>query len=433
MDRQLQEKMMLGSMICDPNICDDAASLLKASHFSNPLHQQIYNTAQSLRVNAAHVDAHSILSSMMVTDDQAVVEYVFGLDTMGDPPNWKLYADRIRAAARLEGIQTALKAAQVCVEVACLDNPDEAQRRVLALVNGAMASESEACVYTAFDAAKSAIEQFAKAHEGEDLGIMCDIKSVDDALGGFKANELYVFAGRPGMGKTTFAMNIAEAAARKTGVLFFSLEMGKQQIGSKVVSALGAVNTKPLRRGVADPGTIERAVQAAHSARDLKLKFVQDPYVQLSGIAARCRQEKAAGGELGMVIVDYLQLMTEKGENRAAEVGAISRGLKLLAVEMGVPVIALAQLNRKLESRENKRPIMSDLRDSGSIEQDADVIGFLYRESEYIDGADPTESELILGKFRMEGKCTVRLRFKGAESRFSEYHGTYRPYTREAM
>ncbi|BAQ84321.1 replicative DNA helicase (TIGR00665) [uncultured Mediterranean phage uvMED] len=435
MDRSLQEQIVLGSMICDPSVCDSVASILKPSHFKTKRHQEIYSTAQALRVRGEHVDAHSILSTMLTEEDKTLVDYVFSLDVKGDPYNWEMYANRVLNAHRLDAMSTALTAAKVCVDVASLDYPEEAQNRVMALVNAATATQGKSgSSYTAFEAASAAIEQFRRAFEGESLGLECGIPSVDEALGGFKENELYIVAGRPGMGKTTFAMNVAEEVAKTKTVLFISLEMGKHQVGSKLISQLARLDTKGLRRGKADPQTIERAVHAANSSKDLKLKFIQQANITVEGIAARARQEIAAGGELGMVVVDYLQLMTtDDNETRAVEVGKVSRGLKLLAIELGIPVIALAQLNRKVEQRENKRPFMSDLRDSGSIEQDADVIMFLYRESEYTPSADPTEAELILAKFRMETKGTIKLRFCGEESRFKEYHETYAPYRREAM
>lgn len=435
MDRSLQEQIVLGSMICDPSVCDSVASILKPSHFKTKRHQEIYSTAQALRVRGEHVDAVSIISTIMAEEDKAFVSYVFSLDVKGDPCNWEMYANRVLNAHRLDAMSTALTAAKVCVDVASLDYPEEAQDRVMALVNAAMATQGKRSTsYTAFEAASAAIEQFRRAFEGEAPGVECGISSVDEAMGGFKQNELYIVAGRPGMGKTTFAMNVAEEVAKTKTVLFISLEMGKNQVGSKLISQIARLNTRPLSRGKADPQTIERAVHAANSSKDLKLKFIQQQKITVEGIAARARQETAAGGDLGMVIVDYLQLITtDDKQSRTIEVGKLSRGLKALAMELDVPVVALAQLNRKTDGRENKRPFMSDLRDSGSIEQDADVIMFLYRESEYTPSADPTEAELIFAKMRMDKKVTVKLRFCGEESRFKEYYETYAPYRREAM
>lgn len=256
-------------------------------------------------------------------------------------------------------------------------------------------------------------------------GISTGFKDFDKLTTGLHAGELIVIAGRPSMGKTSFAMNIAEYAAIKSekSVLVFSMEMSGEDLATRMLSSIGRVDQNKLRTGNmadADWARISSAVVTLNSA---KLYIDESP--SLSPIELRARARRIAReSDLGLIVIDYLQLMRLSGhvENRTAEISEISRSLKALAKELKVPVIALSQLNRSLEQRPNKRPIMSDLRESGAIEQDADLIAFIYRDEVYNeDTPDKGFAEIILGKHRNGPIGTLRLTFVGHCTRFDNF------------
>ncbi|MCB1727310.1 MAG: replicative DNA helicase, partial [Gammaproteobacteria bacterium] len=215
-------------------------------------------------------------------------------------------------------------------------------------------------------------------------GVPTGFTDFDAKTSGLQKSDLIIVAGRPSMGKTTFAMNIAENVAVATGlpVAVFSMEMPGEALTMRMISSLGRVNQQAVRSGKLEDDDWPRVTSAVNILNNTKLFIDDTPALTPTELRARCRRLTKENGQLGLVVIDYLQLMQapESGENRATEISAISRALKALAKELNVPVIALSQLNRSLEQRPNKRPVMSDLRESGAIEQDADVIVFIYRD-----------------------------------------------------
>ncbi|MCP5142234.1 MAG: replicative DNA helicase [Gammaproteobacteria bacterium] len=247
----------------------------------------------------------------------------------------------------------------------------------------------------------------------------------DDRTSGMQAGDLVIVAGRPSMGKTTFAMNIAEHAVMKEyPVLVFSMEMPADQLAMRMMSSLGRIDQHKLRTGQLHDDDWPRITSAINMLQDKKLLIDDTPAMSPTEVRARARRVKREHG-LGMIVLDYIQLMrgsSEHAENRATEISEISRSLKALAKELEVPVIALSQLNRSLEQRPNKRPVMSDLRESGAIEQDADVIVFIYRDEVYNpESADKGTAEIIIGKQRNGPIGTVRLTFLGKYTRFENW------------
>ena len=248
---------------------------------------------------------------------------------------------------------------------------------------------------------------------------------------GLQAGDLIIIAGRPSMGKTTFAMNIAEAVAigAKLPVAIFSLEMPARALVLRMTSSLGSIDQSELRKGEIKGENERRKLTIAVSQLQTAPIYIDDgSNLTATDLRARVRRLKSDVGELGLVLVDYLQLMQlpdSKNDNRAALVGEISRALKLLAKEMEVPVIALSQLSRQVENRPNKRPIMSDIRESGAIEQDADVIMFVYRDEVYNpDSPEKGIAEILIGKQRNGPIGTVKLSFQGQYLRFNDLaHG----------
>jgi len=261
-------------------------------------------------------------------------------------------------------------------------------------------------------------------------GVPTGWDSFDEMTSGLQKGDLVIVAGRPSMGKTSFAMNIAEHAAIKGGVptAVFSMEMPGEQLAMRMLSSLGRIDQHKIRTGKLEDEDWPRLTSAVGILAEAPLFIDDTPALSPNDLRARARRLSREHG-LGLVVIDYLQLMQVYGtkENRTNEISEISRSLKALAKELEVPVIALSQLNRGLEQRPNKRPIMSDLRESGAIEQDADVIAFIYRDEVYNeDSPDKGTAEIIIGKQRNGPIGTTRLTFLGQFTRFENFiHDIY--------
>jgi len=256
-------------------------------------------------------------------------------------------------------------------------------------------------------------------------GVPTGFHDLDKMTSGLQPGDLVVLAARPSMGKTAFAINIAEHVALNEGlpVAVFSMEMGAAQLAVRVVGSIGRVDQGHLRTGKLTDEEWPRLTEAIERLRTVSLHIDETPGLTPSELRANSRRLARQCGKLGLIVVDYLQLMSgssgSDGDNRATELGEISRGLKMLAKELQCPVIALSQLNRGVEQRTDKRPMMSDLRESGAIEQDADIIMFIYRDDYYNkDSKDPGVAEIIIGKQRNGPTGTVRLAFLKPLTRF---------------
>ena len=259
-------------------------------------------------------------------------------------------------------------------------------------------------------------------------GVPTGFKDLDDMTSGLQAGDLVIVAGRPSMGKTSLAMNIAESAAlgSKLPVAIFSMEMPGELLAMRMMSSLGRINAHKVRTGKLEDDDWPRLTHAIGLLAEAPIFIDDTPALTPLELRTRARRLKREHG-LGLIVVDYLQLMEapESSENRATEISGITRSLKGLAKELSVPVMALSQLNRSLEQRPNKRPVMSDLRESGAIEQDADVIFFIYRDEVYNeDSQDKGTAEIIIGKQRNGPTGKVKLTFLGEYTRFENYINT---------
>ena len=266
-------------------------------------------------------------------------------------------------------------------------------------------------------------------------GVPTGFFDLDRMTSGMQAGDLIVLAARPSMGKTALAINIAENVALKEGlpVAVFSMEMGASQLAIRIVGSIGRIDQTRLRTGKLLDEEWPRLTEAVERLRNVSLSIDETPGLTPSELRANARRLARSCGKLGLVVVDYLQLMTgssgSDGDNRATELGEISRGLKMLAKELQCPVIALSQLNRGVEQRTDKRPMMSDLRESGAIEQDADVIMFIYRDDYYNkDSKEPGVAEIIIGKQRNGPTGTVKLTFLKPITKFESYAGPSSDY-----
>ncbi len=259
-------------------------------------------------------------------------------------------------------------------------------------------------------------------------GVATGFTDLDDMTAGLQPGDLIIVAGRPSMGKTAFSLNMAEnvAVVDKLPTLIFSMEMGGTQIAQRLLGSVSKVDAHKLRTGQVDNRDWDKLATALGKLNDAPLHIDETPALNSLELRSRARRVwRQYGNQLGLIVVDYIQLMSSvdgNGENRATEISEISRNLKSLAKELHVPVIALSQLNRSLEQRPNKRPVMSDLRESGAIEQDADVILFIYRDEVYNkDSPAAGTAEIIIGKQRNGPIGTVTLTFVGKHTRFESY------------
>ena len=276
---------------------------------------------------------------------------------------------------------------------------------------------------------KEHLEALSK-NDKDITGIATGFYDFDKATSGLHANELIIIAARPAMGKTAFALNVAVNAAISSGknVAIFNLEMGAEQLMLRMISSKGAVEGSKLKTGRLSHDDWKKVNGAMSELAEATIFIEDTPGITIGEIRAKCRRLATQGNGLGLVLIDYLQLISGGpgyGNNRQQEVSDISRNLKTMAMELSVPVIALAQLSRNVEGRENKRPIMSDLRESGSIEQDADIVAFLYRDDYYnkqdIEERPVSLSELIIGKHRNGATGTIELLFEKNISNFANY------------
>ena len=278
------------------------------------------------------------------------------------------------------------------------------------------------------------VEEMAQ-NPNDITGVPTGFFDLDRMTSGMQAGDLIVLAARPSMGKTALAINIAENVALNEGlpVAVFSMEMGASQLAIRIVGSIGRIDQTRLRTGKLLDEEWPRLTEAVERLRNVSLSIDETPGLTPAELRASARRLARSCGKLGLVVVDYLQLMSGSsggdGDNRATELGEISRGLKMLAKELQCPVIALSQLNRGVEQRTDKRPMMSDLRESGAIEQDADVIMFIYRDDYYNkDSKDPGVAEIIIGKQRNGPTGMVKLTFLKPITKFESYAGANSDY-----
>ena len=302
---------------------------------------------------------------------------------------------------------------------------DYAERKVFAIAEQTAAEGGPEAVKSVLVRAVERID--ALFHSGESItGLSTGLRDLDELTSGMQKSDLVIVAGRPSMGKTTFVMNIAEHVAIKARkpVLVFSMEMPADSLAMRMMSSLGRIDQQKIRTGKLTDDDWPRVTSAVHMLSEAPMFIDDAPGLSPAEVRARARRLAKEHGQLGMIVVDYLQLMKVPGikaDNRVAEISEISRSLKSLAKELSVPVLALSQLNRSLEQRADKRPVMSDLRESGAIEQDADLICFIYRDEVYNpESPDKGTAEIIIAKQRNGPIGRVRVAFLGQYTRFED-------------
>jgi len=425
------EQAVLGGLMLDNNAWDQIADRVGEHDFYLADHRAVFTAIRDLADKNQPFDVITLserLRERKTLSDRSVLAYVGTL--AHDTPsaaNIRAYADIVRERSILR--QLIAVGTQICDAGFNADGRDsktlldEAEQRVFQIANQGL----RAGFRDIKTLLKATVERIDALFEKDDpiTGIPTGFSEFDEKTAGLQAGDLVIIAGRPSMGKTSFAMNIAEYAAVKqqASVAIFSMEMPGEQIAMRMLASLGRIDQHRLRIGKLAEEDWPRLSSAVSVLTDTNL-FVDDgAALTPTELRARARRLKREHG-LDLIIVDYLQLMQVPGtaENRATEISEISRGLKALAKELSLPVVALSQLNRSLEQRPNKRPVMSDLRESGAIEQDADLIAFIYRDEVYNeDSADKGTAEIIIAKQRNGPIGTTRLTFLGQYTKFENY------------
>ena len=429
------EKSVLASLMSLEESFDRISDIIGKSDFYAQRHQYIFDAIAHLANVNEPYDATMVMDWLEV---QKLLDRAGGSDYLADilsqsPAtlfNLTAYAQRVREFATLRQI---IKAGSHMLELAfdpknqsVSDILDTVESEIFAINENHSRQSKHKGPAQLGDVIANVIEniQELKDHPEGMIGLKTPFEELNNKTQGLQAGDLIIVAARPSMGKTTFAMNLAESILFNTDlpVVEFSMEMPAESIVMRLLSSWGAINQTHLRSGQMNEdewGKLSNAVAHLHNK---KLYIDDSTALPPSEVRSRCRRiAKDNDGKLGMVMVDYLQLMKVPGlgDNRVGEISEISRSLKALAREMNCPVVALSQLNRSLENRPNKRPIMSDLRESGAIEQDADLIMFIYRDEVYNENSDAKgTAEIIIGKQRNGPIGTVRLSFEGQFTRF---------------
>ncbi len=429
------EQSVLGGLVLDNSTWDRVADRISEMDFYRGDHRAIFRAIKELAEENSPFDVVTLsewLERHQKLQDVGGIAYlgVLARDTPS-AANIVAYADIVRERAVLRGlIQVGTEIADSGFDTQGANSAellDQAEQKVFAI------AEQNSRLREGFKSAKdlllTAVDRIDELFQQDNpiTGLPTGWKQFDDMTAGLQRGDLVVVAGRPSMGKTSFAMNIVENVVIKCQepVAVFSMEMPGEHLVMRMLSSLGRIEQQRIRTGKLEDSDWPRLTSAVSMLSDKPLFICDKPAMSPTEVRAQARRlQRECGRPLGLIMVDYLQLMQIPGrnENRATEVSEISRSLKALAKELSVPVLALSQLNRSLEQRPNKRPVMSDLRESGGIEQDSDVICFIYRDEVYNpESEDKGVAEIIIGKQRNGPIGMVPLTFLGQFTRFENF------------
>jgi replicative DNA helicase len=459
------EQALLGAILINNEAYDRVSGFLEPHHFFDPLHGRIFETALKLIQSGKHatpVTLKTFFDNEEPIGGITVPQYLGRLAAHAtsvinaEDYGRTVYDLSVRRDLIMIGEDMVNVAYDSPVDMPPEKQIEESEGRLYGLAEkGKYGSGFMSFGHALTDAIEMASQAYQR--DGGLSGLSTGMKDLDRALGGLQRSDLIILAGRPSMGKTALATNIAFNVAKayktETGpggieevtdgalVGFFSLEMSSEQLATRIISEQAQLSSEKIRRGLITEDEFHRLVRATQELQSLPLYIDHTGGISIAQLAARARKLKRQRG-LGLLVVDYLQLLAgskRSGEGRVQEITEITTGLKALAKELEVPVIALSQLSRQVENREDKRPQLSDLRESGSIEQDADVVMFVFREEYYVQRREPTITkveehqkwqdemdqvtgigEVIIGKQRHGPTGTVRLQFTGEFTRFSD-------------
>tara|TARA_B100000579_G_scaffold431464_1_gene446549 strand:+ start:2856 stop:4280 length:1425 start_codon:yes stop_codon:yes gene_type:complete len=449
------EQHLLGSVMVNNEIIDEIASIINYEKFYDPIHKKIYEVIENLNSKgmvANPITLKNFFEKNKGLEEVGGVEYLVKLTRFSSSTKQAIDYSKI---VHENFVKRELLKISTEIKDETLDNDEEksteliienAEKLLFDLAERGTFSQSFMKFNLALDQSINMAEQAMKSDQGI-VGVPTGLTDLDEKLGGLHKSDLVIIAGRPSMGKTALATNIAYHAAKniqakglKSSVAFFSLEMSSEQLSTRILSEQSRIKSNDIRRGKATEEELGRYIETSRDIYDLPLYIDETPAITISTLSNRARRIKRLFG-LNLIVVDYIQLMrtnSKKNDNRVQEVSEITQGLKALAKELSVPVLALSQLSRAVEQREEKKPQLSDLRESGSIEQDADVVLFVYREEYYEEKKQPKLgsiehaewqskmndiaglAEILIGKQRHGPTGNIQVEFEGMYTRFKD-------------
>jgi replicative DNA helicase len=448
------EQAVIGSILVTNEIFDEISVIISNINFFDPMHQKIFNSIESLIYKGMLANPITLKNYFEDDkDDLNIPEYLVKITKFSTSARQAIEYSKIIYDMFVR--RELIKISEQTIDTAKLNDLDTNGQNIIEnserlLFDLAEKGSFNSSLVKFDDAMKQTIEMASAAYknEGGIVGVPTGLRDLDDKLGGLHQSDLIIIAGRPSMGKTSLATNIAFHAAnniqdsgRKSSVAFFSLEMSSEQLSTRILSEQAQISSNDIRRGRISNEQFDQFLETSKNIAELPLFIDETPAISIAAMSNRARRIKRLYG-LDLVVVDYIQLMRGAFNNkdgRVQEISQITQGLKAIAKELGVPVIALSQLSRQVEQRDDHKPQLADLRESGSIEQDADVVMFVYRESYYLMRKKPREAtvehaewqakmnevahlaEIIIGKQRHGPIGNVSLEF---EERFTKFKDT---------
>ena len=449
------EQTILGSILANNEIFDEITDQLDENYFFDPIHQKIYKIISNLiskGLLANPVTIKNFFNSKEELVEIGGIDYLIKLTKVSTTKNQIKYYSQLLADLYIRrqliniSEETLEESKNKDLEISGTNILENTERKLFEI---AERGEFQRSFVTFKDALKETIDMATAAYKNDQgiVGVPSGLTDLDDRLGGLHKQDLIIIAGRPSMGKTALATNIAFNASLnikknnlKTSVAFFSLEMSSEQLSTRILAEQSRIKSNDIRRGKINQEDFERFIEASKNLETLPLHIDDTPAITISALSNRARRLKRKEG-LDLIVIDYIQLMKSSGfrnESRVLEIAEITQGLKALAKELDVPVLALSQLSRQVEQREDKKPQLSDLRESGSIEQDADVVMFVFREQYYLEKQEPkpgtaehvewqekmsqihNQAEIIIGKQRHGPTGVIKLEFESAFTKFKD-------------
>ncbi len=447
------EQSVIGSILVTNEIFDEISTIISSNNFYDPMHQKIFSAIENLIYKGMLANPITLKNHFKDEKDELnVPEYLvkitkFSTSTRQATEYSKIIYDMF---VRRE----LIKISEQTIDTAKLNDLNTNGQNIIEnserlLFDLAEKGSFNSSLIKFDEAMRQTIEMASAAYKNEEgiVGVPTGLRDLDDRLGGLHKSDLIIIAGRPGMGKTALATNIAFNAAqklqdseRKSCIAFFSLEMSSEQLSTRILAEQSRIKSNDIRRGRISDEQFDKFIETSKNIAELPLYVDETPAISIAAMSNRARRIKRIHG-LDMIVVDYIQLMRgsfNSKDGRVQEVSEITQGLKAIAKELSIPVVALSQLSRQVEQRDSKKPQLSDLRESGSIEQDADVVMFVYREAYYLENKEPKPAtvehaewqvkmdeisnvaELIIGKQRHGPTGTVFLEFEAMFTKFSD-------------
>mgnify|MGYP006246375475 FL=1 len=448
------EQAVIGSILVSNDIFDEVNTIISSINFYDPMHQKIFDAIESLIYKGMLANPITLKNYFEDEKDEInVPEYLVKVTK---------FSTSVRQAIEYSKIiydmfvrRELIKISEETIDSAKLNDLDTNGQTIIEnserqLFDLAEKGSFNSSLIKFDDAMKQTIEMASAAYKNEEgiVGVPTGLRDLDDKLGGLHQSDLIIIAGRPSMGKTSLATNIAFNAAqklqdssKKSSIAFFSLEMSSEQLSTRIISEQARISSNDIRRGRISDDQFDKFLETSKNISELPLYIDETPAISIAALSNRARRIKRLFG-LDMIVVDYIQLMrgtTYNKDGRVQEISQITQGLKAIAKELAVPVVALSQLSRQVEQRDDHKPQLADLRESGSIEQDADVVMFVYREGYYLSRKEPREAtvehaewqakmnevahlaQIIIGKQRHGPIGNVTLEF---EERFTKFKDT---------